>query len=259
MTLGRSRMRTLAAAALAIFLNAASIAHGQPVGLAQSARSAECMALARGDPDTGHKSAQAWRAEGGGIAARHCMAMALLGLGRYAEAARMLRTLADKAAEGGPEFKLQLLSQSANAWLIAGKPMRAYEVQTEALKARPNNVELLIDRSISLASTAKFWPAIDDLNRVLDIDPERVDALIFRANAYRRLDTLELAEEDIARALAIAPHNLEALLERGNIRRLKGDRRGARKDWLEIIETGPDAPEAAAAQLNLERMDFRPR
>ncbi len=102
MTLGRSRMRTLAAAALAICLNAASIAHGQPVGLAQSARSAECMALARGDPDTGHKAAQAWRAEGGGIAARHCMAMALLVLGRYAEADRMLRTLADKSSEWGP-------------------------------------------------------------------------------------------------------------------------------------------------------------
>ena len=101
MTPGRPRIRTTAAAALALCLVAAPVAHGQPVGLAQSARSAECMALARGDPDTGHKAAQTWRTEGGGIAARHCMAMALLGLGRYAEAARMLRTLADKAAAGG--------------------------------------------------------------------------------------------------------------------------------------------------------------
>ncbi len=259
MTLGRPRMRTTAATALAFCLVAASVAHGQSVGLAQSARYAKCMALARGDPDIGHKAAQAWRADGGGIAARHCLAVALLGLGHYSEAAQMLRTLADGAAANGSEFKLELLSQSANAWLIAGKPMTAYEVQTEALEARPNDVELLIDRSISLASTAKYWQAIDDLNRALDIDPERVDALIFRASAYRRLDTLVLAEEDIARAIAIAPHHPEALLERGNIRRLKGDRRGARKDWLEVIETGPDAPEAAAARFNLERMDFRPR
>ena len=51
----------------------------------------------------------------------------------------------------------------------------------------------------------------------------------------------------------------EALLERGNIRHLKGDRDGARADWLKIIETSPDAPVAAAARLNLERMDFKPR
>ena len=111
------------------------------------------MELARGDPDIGRKTAQAWRADGGGIAARHCTAVALLGLGHYAEAAQMLRTLADGAAAQGSEFKIELLSQSANAWLIAGKPMTAYEVQTEALEARPNDVELLIDRSISLAST----------------------------------------------------------------------------------------------------------
>ena len=259
MTSGRRRSRTTATAALAFCLVAASVAQGQSIELAQAKRYAKCMALARGEPDLGHKMAQVWRADGGGLASRHCMAVALLGLGHYSEAARMLRTLADGAAARASEFRLELLSQSANAWLIAGKPMAAYKVQTEALEARPNDVELLIDRSISLASTAKYWQAIDDLNRALDIDPGRVDALIFRASAYRRLDTLVLAEEDIARAIAIAPHHPEALLERGNIRRLKGDRRGARKDWLEVIETGPDAPEAAAARLNLERMDFRPR
>ncbi len=253
------RKRTVAATAFVLCLAAASVGYGQSIELAQSKRYARCMALARGDPDIGHEAAQAWRADGGGMAARHCMAVALLGLGHYAQAARMLRTLADGAAAKVTGFRFELLSQSANAWLIAGKPMTAHEVQTEALQARPNDVELLIDRSISLASTAKYWQAIDDLNRALDIDPVRVDALIFRASAYRRLDTLELAEEDIGRALAIAPDHLEALLERGNIRRLQGDKRGARKDWFRVVETGPATLEAAAARLNLERMDRRPR
>jgi len=257
--MGRGRRGAWAVVTIAVCLAAGSAAHGQTEGLAQSRRYADCMDEARPDPEIGRKAAQAWRADGGGMAARHCAAVALLGLGQYAEAAQMLRTLADGAAAKGAGFRFELLTQAANAWLIAGKPNTAYEIQTEALEARPHDIELLIDRSISLASTEKYWRALDDLNLVLDLDPMRVDALIFRASAYRRLDTLELAEEDIARALAIAPHNLEGLLERGNIRRLKGDRRGARKDWLEIIETGPDAPEAAAARLNLERMDFKPR
>ena len=67
------------------------------------------------------------------------------------------------------------------------------------------------------------------------------------------------AEEDIGRALAIAPTHPEALLERGNIRRLRGDREGARKDWLRVITAGPAALEAAAARLNLERMDLKQR
>ena len=253
------RPRMVAAMVLAWLLVAPSAASAQSAELARSERYAKCMALARGDPDIGHKAAQAWRADGGGLAARHCTAVALLGLGHYEQAAQMLQTLAESAPAKATGFGHELLSQAANAWMIAGKPGTAYAVQTKALKARPNDVELLIDRSISLASTAKYWEAIDDLNHALDVDAKRVDALIFRASAYRRLDTLVLAEEDIARALAIAPHHPEALLERGNIRRLMGDRGGAREDWLKVIETRPEAPEAAAARLNLERMDLKPR
>ncbi len=247
------------AVAFAWLVVAPSAAWGQSTELARSERYAKCMALARGDPDIGHKVAQAWRATGGGLAARHCTAVALLGLGHYEQAAQMMQTLAEGAAAKTTGFRHELLSQAANAWMIAGKPGTAYAVQTLALEARPNDVELLIDRSISLASTARYWEAIDDLNRALDVDSQRVDALIFRASAYRRLDTLVLAEEDIGRALAIAPNHPEALLERGNIRRLMGDRAGARKDWLKVIETGPAAPEAAAARLNLERMDVKTR
>ncbi len=252
------RPATVAAVVLACCLTTPSFAQDQSNEFARSKRYAKCMELARGDPDIGHKAAQAWRADGGGIGARHCTAVALLGLGHYEQAAQMLQTLADGTAARSFGLRLELLSQAANAWLIAGKPATAYIVQTAALAARPNDIELLIDRSISLASTAKYWEAIDDLNRALDIDPGRVEALIFRASAYRRLDTLELAEVDITRALAIAPHHPEALLERGNIRRLKGDHEGARRDWLRVIEAGSATPEAAAARLNLERLDVKP-
>jgi tetratricopeptide (TPR) repeat protein len=244
---------------IAVCLAAGSAARGQIESLAQSRRYADCMDKARLDPAIGHKAAQAWRAGGGGMAARHCAAVALLGLGQYAEAAQMLRTLADGAGAKGAGFRFELLTQAANAWMIAGKPNTAYEIQTEALKARPHDIELLIDRSISLASTQKYWRALDDLNLALELDPLRADALIFRASAYRRLDELGLARENIARALAIAPHHLEALLERGIIRRLDGDKAGARKDWSRVVEIGSDTPEGAAARLNLERMDQTPR
>lgn len=96
MTFGRKRT-VVAAVALVFCSAAASVGHGQSADLAQSKRYAKCMALARGDPDIGHKVAQAWRAGGGGMAARHCTAVSLLGLGHYAQAAGLLHTLANDA------------------------------------------------------------------------------------------------------------------------------------------------------------------
>jgi predicted negative regulator of RcsB-dependent stress response len=45
------------------------------------------------------------------------------------------------------------------------------------------------------------------------------------------------------------------LLERGNIRRLKGDTAGARQDWRRVVELAPDSAAAAAAKVNLDRLN----
>ena len=221
----------------------------------QARHYASCMARASANPTEAYREAVAWRDSGGGRPARHCVAVALLGLGLYQDAARKLEDIARKADTGGVTRRGELLAQAANAWLIAGKPEAAYANQTAALKIRPDDVELLIDRSISLATLVKYWEAVDDLNRALELQPGRIDALIFRATAYRRLDTIELADEDIRRALAVSPDNPDGLLERGNIRRLKGDRKGARGDWIRVLALAPGAPAGAAARRNLERLD----
>ncbi len=217
-------------------------------------RYSECMSLARTAPEEAQKKALEWTRQGGGDAADHCLAVALLGLGRYEMSARSLEALSERTRKARPSLSVELLGQAANAWLIAGKPQAAYAAQTRALKERPGDVEILIDRSIALASSARYWEALDDLNAVLDLAPGRVDALIFRAAAYRRLDTLELAEDDIARVLGLAPENVDGLLERGIIRRLKGDIGGAQADWMAILRIAPDSPAAEYARLNIEKI-----
>lgn len=47
---------------------------------------AACMAIARSNPRAAHESALAWRKKGGGNAAIHCIAVALLGMGQYSQA-----------------------------------------------------------------------------------------------------------------------------------------------------------------------------
>lgn len=220
-------------------------------------RYAECMALARSEPGRAQREALAWAKHRGGDAAGHCLAVALLGLGQYELSARSLEALSERTRTTRPRLSIELLGQAANAWLIAGKPQAAYAAQTRALKERPGDIDILIDRSIVLASSAKYWEAVDDLNTALDLAPDRVDALIFRAAAYRRLDTLVLAEDDVARALGLAPDNADGLLERGIIRRLKGDIGGAQSDWMAVLRIAPDSPAAELARLKIEKIAIK--
>ncbi|MCZ6453449.1 MAG: hypothetical protein O6909_04325, partial [Alphaproteobacteria bacterium] len=60
-----------------------------------------CMALARAKPAEGFEAAIAWRDEGGGPPARHCTAIALVGLGQLDEAAQRLEDLAQNMGAFG--------------------------------------------------------------------------------------------------------------------------------------------------------------
>lgn len=216
-----------------------------------------CMALARADPAAGHASALAWRARGGGEAALHCGAVALLGLGDYAQAARAMEGLAARTAARRPELRAGLLAQAANAWLIAGNAKAALAVQNRALALRPNNVATVIDRSIANTSLGRDWDALDDLNRALELAPKQIEALVFRAAAWRRVESLDLAAQDIDRALALRAANPDALLERGLIRREQGDRAAARADWLKLLAIAVEGPLTEAARRYLEMLDVK--
>ncbi len=213
-----------------------------------------CMALAEREPDDAFDSALAWREMGGGDAADHCMAKALLYLKQYGEAARRFEDLAQRVV-AVPEFKAALLGQAAQGWMLEGNPERADDVLTVAIELRPGNTDLLIDRGLARAEMHRYQSAIEDFSRAIAQNPRLSDAFAFRASAYRYLDKLGAALADAEQALTINPDNREALLERGNIRRLKGDEAGARADWLLVLQLAPSTPAAQSAQANLQILD----
>jgi regulator of sirC expression with transglutaminase-like and TPR domain len=215
-----------------------------------------CMALAVRKPDDAFASALAWRDLGGGDAADHCAATALVGLKLFPEAAQRFEEIAQRI-KAEPDFKARLLAHASQAWLLAGKPDRADDVLTAALKLVPGEVDLLVDRATARAALKRYWEALDDLNQAIEGDPSRADAFAFRASAYRFLDSLDLAASDADQALRLNATHPEALLERGIIRRLKGDNDGARQDWLTLVTAHPGTPAARSAQANLEKMDVR--
>ena len=242
-------MPRVAAAALLVF---ALTAAGPPKDAAGDAAAyARCMQMARDDPRAGLDLAQAWQKRGGAHPAEHCLAVALIGAKRYAEAAARLSALAQEMEKAPSGLRAEVLDQEGQAWLLAGDAGRAYAAADAAVALAPDDPNLLVDRAEAAGVGGRYDQALADLDRVLQQDPDRVEALTYRASAERALNRLDPALADIEKALRIQPDLPPALLERGNIRRLKGDRAGAREDWLHLIDSAPASPEAATARSNL--------
>ncbi|MEW5727561.1 MAG: tetratricopeptide repeat protein [Pseudomonadota bacterium] len=217
---------------------------------------AACIAIAKAKPEQGWEEALAWQSLGGGEAARHCAAVALIGLGKHKEAAHRLETLANESRRD-EATRAEMLGQAAQAWLLAGETARADAAQRAALGLAPGHPDLLIDHAVLLAQVGRYDEAADRLSAVLAAQPNRVEALVLRASARRYLDDLAGARADIARAVELDPLFPDALLERGMLSRLAGDDKAARADWMRAIDLNPEGAAADLARENLAKLDVK--
>ena len=216
----------------------------------------DCLKLARLKPEDGFESAIAWRDMGGGEPAKHCVAVALIALEKYEEAATRLDALADESTS--PQQVIAgLLAQAGHSWMMAGNLEFAWRDQSRALGIVKNDPTLWIDRAMVLGMAGQYWDSIDDLNNALDLDPNNVEALVYRGTAWRMLETYDLAMTDIQRALELSPNKIQALFERANLHRINEDNDLARQDYLTVIENSNGTPVADAARANIEKMDVQ--
>ena len=218
----------------------------------------DCMTLTRRVPADAYESALAWESQGGGDPARHCVAVALIGLGKYQDAAKKLESLGADLATANPQLASTAFGQAGQAWSLAGDTRQALAAASAGLKLMPEDVDLLVDRAIDYATLGDFKSAVADLDKAQGVAPERADVLVYRASAWRFLNDLTKARADADAALALEPKNAEALLERGNIRRLSSDAAGARQDWMQVVALAGGTPAGDAAQANLEKLDVKP-
>jgi tetratricopeptide (TPR) repeat protein len=217
----------------------------------------DCLSLVRRNPEEGFAQAQVWQSTGGGLAAAHCGALALVELKHYADAADRLEQLLPLAEKQAPHLTVAILDQAANAWLLAEQPQRARQLLDIAVNAAPHQSDILIDRAIALAALDDHAAARADLDRALSLEPTRADAYALRASARRQLNDPAGALEDAETALALEPRLPEALLERGILRLNIGDRKGARADLIQVRLIAPDSPAAVAAGRYIEEMDVK--
>ncbi|HEY4161600.1 MAG TPA: tetratricopeptide repeat protein [Dongiaceae bacterium] len=217
----------------------------------------DCMALTNTTPKAALKQAMAWEKQGGGDAARHCLATSYYALGQYDDAALELERIASTMPQIKAPIMAQLFDQAAQSWMRLGKVDLALKDVNQGLKLAKNSVDLLVFRATIYGNEGKYFDALDDLNAAYDLTSDRGTILILRATAYRQLQQPDLAKDNIDMALKADPNDPDALLERGTQRNQAGDKDGARQDWLRTIELAPDSPTAEDARELLAQLDVK--
>ena len=258
------------AASLCIFMHASALAQ-EPTA---ANRYDDCMQMANEKPAEALNIALLWQEDMGGAPARHCEAVSLFNLAEFGEAGARFELIAEDIRVGlgmptvdGKKYAADsamfatMLSQAAQAWLLAGELDRAHDAASRALsivtKASPLHIKLLIERAQISAADEDFELALEDIDAALTFEPHNLLALLFHAATHRALGHYSDAKTSIDLAYAIDTKNPTILLERANIAFMLGDKDAARHDLLTILRDYPDSEAATSAGINLERMALK--
>lgn len=244
-------MNKLFLAALAA-ATAGTAVHAAPLRSdADRQRYRACMAQVQGNPAQAIAAANAWRVDGGGLPARHCLAMAHIARKEFAPAASALEQAARAAEAARDPSAADLWGQAGNAALLANDHAKAHAYLGSAIAvagADPTRrAQLLVDRARAGVELGRNAEALGDLNQAVSLVPNEPIAWLLRATLARRMNDLPRAAADIAQARRLAPDDADVALEAGNIAGLQGDTAQARARWQEAVKAAPDAPAGQAA------------
>lgn len=227
-------------------------------------RYAACIELAPKDPARAMQLAYAWRIEGGGVAARHCLAVAQMNARHYEAALKTYEAAGQASEEARDGQSVALWRQAAEAAMIAEQPADAVRFLTRAL-AKPGGQELssraeadlLTGRAEAQVAAGKLEAGMADLTRATGLSPDFFTPWLLKATLARRGGDLVTAEAALLKAATLAPESADVELEAGNIAAAKGDLVLARQAWESAAADSPDTPAGQAAASALGRMNAK--
>lgn len=218
-----------------------------------------CLELAESDPAKAVDFADRWRAQSGGVPARHCLALAQIGREDYAAAQLTLEGAARAAEAIRDPLVPELWGQAGNAALMAGKPETALANLNAALAAATGvaawrRAELLVDHARAAVEVGDAATARKDLAQAVKLDAGNADAWLLVATMARADNRLDLAEQAIVRASKLLPGDPDIALEAGNIALAQGRPDLARQAWNKVVEAAPDSAAGRAAAKSLAKL-----
>lgn len=223
------------------------------------ARFDACSMLAASDPEKAIDMANQWRIAGGGVPARHCLALAYARQERWVPAAVAFEQAARDSEVAKDGRAANLWVQAGNARLAAGEPQAARAALDTALASGNLVAEMAgeahLDRARAAVALKDVAAARTDLDAALKLVPADPLAWLLSATLARRMDDLERAQADIAEAAKRAPDDASVALEAGNIAMLMGSPEAARVAWTGAVANQPESPAGKSAAVALKALD----
>lgn len=215
----------------------------------------QCLDLAQTDPAQAIDRATAWRANGGGVPARHCLGLAQGQKGDFAGAAASLTGAAQAAEAENDPHAADLWGQAGNASLLAQQVPAAITSFGSGIAIAGSEpvrlAALLTDRARALVESNRLTDAKTDLTRATLLDPSEVAGWLLLATLDRRLNDLPGAEAAILEAAKRDAADPYIALEAGNIAGAQGRTDLARAEWKKVVDGAPGSEAAAAAAKSL--------
>jgi tetratricopeptide (TPR) repeat protein len=214
-----------------------------------------CAALARSAPEKAVDAASAWRLQGGGLPARHCLGLAYTAMERWAPAAEAFGQAAAEAEIAKDPRRSDWWVQSGNAWLAAGDAAKARSAFDSALVAGISSPELRgevhLDRARAAVALGALGAARSDIELALKLVPGDPFVWVLSSALALKEEQVGRAQADIAKATELAPEDPDVLLQAGNVAGVSGDVEQARTLFAKAARAAPDSPagKAAAAAL----------
>jgi tetratricopeptide (TPR) repeat protein len=219
--------------------------------------------VAQANPARGVAAANAWRVEGGGSAARHCLALAQFLQGDHEGALTSFEAAATLAASGqdGAAPARALWTAGANAALMTAQPEAGLRFADAALALAPQAEEaaaLELLRAEALVDLDRAREGLAAIEAALAHDPGVPSGWLLKAALARRLGDYAPAESAILEAARRTPVDSpeagDVQLEAGMIAVAQGKRDLARAAWTSAASGDEDWPATAAAQAALEQL-----
>lgn len=182
-----------------------------------SPRYTDCVEFLNADLELGRIAAQQWVSEGGGADARHCLAVADLKAGYPKLAAVRLQEIAQRKDAGDDYIRARLLSQAADAWLVAGEHSFAETALDQALGLVPDSAELYLTAAKVYGAQERWQDTVNAVNTAEEGGFFSAETYVLRGRGLHALGAYERAAEDVVAALTLDPVNVDALVLRGDL------------------------------------------
>lgn len=217
-----------------------------------------CTDQVRANPEAAVDAANVWREQGGGLAARQCLSLALSALGRWAPAASAFEQAAREAEAASDPRRTDFWVQAANAWLAGGDGRHAM-ADFDAALLTPNlsdqlRGEVRLDRGRAQVALGDLAAARTEIDRALQLVPADPFAWYLSAALARRENNLARAGTDIARARQLAPDSPDIMLLAGTLAGLGGNMAEAERLYRQVVQSAPNSDAGHQAQESLATM-----